>query len=222
MSNNTATSGTTSSFLWDFHFKLNYECSFEDIQPPSGITLTTRIHEDGKTKIVSEYTVRVNSPTEEDAKDTAEKQAKILVDILAVLSTTPLEYTLTGFEMFRPEGGNAIRSSLPIRYLKFGMGRATDLSKGNYRKLLQTPNQLKGNDQDLAHAVSSANAGLKAEGYEMYEVMVRDYYLVIEKAVKNGKLNQGAKYKCLRDALSHSGKLQNDTKDGLTDTNNFP
>jgi hypothetical protein len=220
MSNNTATSGTT-SFLWDFHFNLNYECSFEDIHGPPGITLKSRVHDDGKTKIVSGFTVRVNSPTEEDAKDIAEKQAKILVDILAVLSTTPLEYTLTGFEMYRPEGGNAIISSLTSSYLKFGIGRPTDLNKGNYRKLIQTP-QPKGNDQDLAHAVSSANAGLKAEGYKLYEVMVRDYYLVIEKAVKNGKLNQGAKYKHLRDSLSHSGILQKDTKDGLTDTNNFP
>ena len=174
-----------------------------------------------KKKIVSGFTVRVNSPTEEDAKDTAEKQAKILVDILAVLSTTPLEHTLTGYEMYSPEGGNAVISSLTIGYLKFGMGRAADLNKGNYRKLLQT-SQPQGNDQDLAHAVSSANAGLKAEGYKMYEVMVRDYFLIIEKAVKCGKFNQGAKYKYLRDALSHSGKLRKDTKDGLTDTNNFP
>jgi hypothetical protein len=185
------------------------------------MTLKMRVHDDGKTKFVSGFTVSVNSPTEKDAKDTAEKQTKILVDILAVLTITPLEYTLTGFEIYRPGGGNAIISSLASGYLKFGMGKATDLSKGNYRKLLQTA-QPKGNDQDLVHAVGSANAGLKAEVYRMYEVMVRDYFLVIEKAVKSGKLKQGAKYKHLRDALSHSGRLRKETRDGLTDTNNFP
>jgi hypothetical protein len=52
-----------------------------------------KVHEDGKTKIVSGFEVQVNSPTEEIAKDIAEKKAKKLVDILAILSTTPLEYT---------------------------------------------------------------------------------------------------------------------------------
>ena len=79
--NKQTVSNNHTSFIWDFHFNLNHECSFEDIQAPADITLKMRVHEDGKTRIVSGFTVRVNSPTEEDAKDTAEKQTKILVDI---------------------------------------------------------------------------------------------------------------------------------------------
>ncbi len=45
--------------------------------------------------------------------------------------------------------------------------------------------------------------------------MVRDFYLVIEKLVKNGKLDQAAKYERLRNALSRPGRLRKDTKNGL-------
>jgi hypothetical protein len=90
---NKQTMTNTSSYLWGIYFKLNYECTFEDILVSTDIKLEMKVHEDGKTKIVCGFEVQVNSPTEEIAKDTAEKQAKKLVDIFAILSTTPLEYT---------------------------------------------------------------------------------------------------------------------------------
>jgi hypothetical protein len=200
----------TTSYLWDFYFNLNHECTFEDIREPSDIKLKMKVHDDGRTKTVSGFEVQVNSATEQNAKDIAEKQAKKLVDILGVLSETPLGYTLAGFRMHSPnssQSGTRIRKIGIGKYQKFGFGKPADLSKGNLRRLIERPT-LMGNDQHLVDALGSANAGLKAYEHEMYEVMVRDFYLVIEKEVNNGKLNLGAKYKYLRDALSHSGRLR--------------
>jgi hypothetical protein len=66
---NKQTMTNTSSYLWGIYFKLNYECTFEDILVPTDIKLEMKVHEDGKTKIVCGFEVQVNSPTEEIAKD---------------------------------------------------------------------------------------------------------------------------------------------------------
>jgi len=205
-------STNASSYPWEFSYTLSDKCTFQDIHEPPGIQLTIENNEDG-TKTVSGFRIRVNSPTQENANDTAERQAKKFVDILAVISTIPLGFTFTSVEMYRPDGKKRI-TSFTAKYEKFVSGKPLELSKGNIPKLINTLN-LQGKDQQLVDGLASASAGLKAYRNGMYEVMIRDFYLVIEKEVDDRKFPRGIKYKYLRHALSHSGRLRDSTKKGL-------
>jgi hypothetical protein len=94
-----------------------------------------------------------------------------------------------------------------------------DLSQSNIAKLIETHNP-KGEELRLVEKLHCANKSLVAHSYELYEVMIREFYFVLEKDVKDNKFPQGIKYKFLRHALSHPGPLKKYTKQGLRD--NFP
>jgi len=63
-----------------------------------------------------------------------------------------------------------------------------------------------------------ASLGLRAEHVELYDVMVRELYQVIE-LDKSTLPNECATYEPMRHALSHPGELQANTKRALE--NNF-
>jgi hypothetical protein len=66
-----------------------------------------------------------------------------------------------------------------------------------------------GRDERLVERLNHANNALEAEKAELYEVMIKEYYLAI------ADNTQAAKYEPLRHALSHHEQLKQDTIDDL-------
>jgi hypothetical protein len=137
-----------SDYLWDFHFTLTEECSFPKIKGPAGIQLLPGNDSSDGTKTVNAFIVRVKFPTEEKAHEAADRRAKKLVDILAVLSVKYLGYTLIGHKMYKPGGRNELTSLIRFRYDINISPKPADLSQGNLPTIINTP-KLKGRNQVL-------------------------------------------------------------------------
>ena len=203
MSSSAATAGGN-NYEGVFYFKLSEECNAIGIQDPPGIELEKKDKE-GETKSVVSFKVKIkNADTEEEALEIAKIRAKRLLDVLAVYSGKHLGYFLTGSETTRKADKKSTVSAIcTIKYDK-DSGKPLDLSKGN---IVQAINTRKPTNKDLTflQSVSYANEGLGAHANDLYQVMIKQFYLAL------GDRKEARKYDCLRDVLSHH-QLTDDTK----------
>ncbi len=102
--------------------------------------------------------------------------------------------------MQSPGGRTTVTSTTSSGYDKIS-AEPLDLSKGNVAKLITTLKP-KGKDRRLADRISNANNGLEAYRNELYEVMIKEFYLAIADKAK------ARKYKPLRNVLSHHEGLK--------------
>ena len=193
-------------YVADFNFTLTEERSFIQIQPPPGIKLETKDNNDG-TKSVTGFVVTVKASTEDEALNRAKTEAKMLVDLLAVLSGGHLGFTLRGHNIRSPDGRNTVSKILRSRY-NINSSELVNLSQGNYPRLINTLN-LKGKERRLVERLNHANNGLEAAKNELSEVMIKEFYLAIADKWK------ARKYKPVRHVLSHHERLSLRTRKKL-------
>jgi hypothetical protein len=189
-------------YVADFNFTLSEERSFIQIQPPRGIKLETKDNNDG-TKSVTGFVVTVKASTEDEALNRAKTEAKRLVDVLAVLSGGHLGYTLTGHNMRSPDGRGKVYKTFIGKY-NINSSELVDLSQGNFPNLIKT---LEPQDKDrrLVERLHHANNGLEAAKNNLYEVMIKEFYLAMEDK------EEAKKYEPLRHTLSHYGQIRPST-----------
>jgi hypothetical protein len=131
---------------------------------------------------------------------------------LAVLSGEHLGCTLSGHNIRSPDGSKTVTSKFIFKYninsSELNSSKLVDLSQGNFPKLITTFN-LGGDDRRLEDRVSHANSGLEAYKNGLSEVAIKEFYLAREEKWKVKK------FKYLRHALSHPGRLKRWTREGL-------
>ena len=201
----------TANYEETFHFTLNGRCNFQDINGLPDIELETEDNEDG-TKSVLGFVIRVKSSTEYEALETAKREAKILVDILAVLSGRHLGYTLSSHEISTPDGRNILEISMRFRY-DINSDKPVDLKKPRIVKAIKT-DDAKGRDLTFVQSLGYANEALGGHTNDLYQVMIRQFHLAL------GDRPEARKYDHLRDALSHHQKLKRETRQCVE--NDFP
>jgi hypothetical protein len=189
-------------YVADFNFTLSEERSFIQIQPPPGIKLETKDNNDG-TKSVTGFVVTVKASTEDEALNRAKTEAKRLVDVLAVLSGGHLGYTLTGHNMRSPDGRGKVYKTFIGKY-NINSSELVDLSQGNFPNLIKT---LEPQDKDrrLVERLHHANNELESAKNNLYEVMIKEFYLAMEDK------EEAKKYEPLRHTLSHYGQIRPST-----------
>jgi hypothetical protein len=166
-------------YVADFNFALSEECSVLQIELPPGIKFETKDNNDNDgTKSVTGFVVTVKASTEDEALNRAKTEAKRLVDILAVLFGGYLGFTLRGHNMRSPDGRNTVSKTLRSRY-NINSSELVDLSQGNYPRLIKTL-ELQGKDVRLVERLHHANNGLEAAKNNLNEVMIKEFYLVME------------------------------------------
>jgi hypothetical protein len=202
-------SATGGDYEGDFHFTLSRECRFIQIQPPPDIKLDIRDNDVG-TKSVYGFTITTKAPTEDEVENLAYTGAKRFVDILAWYSGGDLSYTFTGSNIRPPVGKTKKVTKEFIAKYGIDSPEIIDLSQGNFPNLIKTPN-LTVDDQHLADRLSHINYGLYGARNRVSEIMIKEFYLAIEGIVEANK------YRPLRNALSHRGKLYDDTIKELKD-----
>ncbi|HJU34046.1 MAG TPA: hypothetical protein VJ695_02885 [Nitrososphaera sp.] len=196
-----------------FHFKLSEKCNVFDIRQQPNIELDIKDEEDG-TKSVVTFKVKVkNAGTEEEALNIARTRAKRLVDILAVYSGKHLGYFLTGGQTTQKataatttpvtDRKGKVSNTFIGKYDK-DSGKPLDLNKGNIVQAINTRNP-PNKDLTFLESLSYANEGLGAHANDLYQVMIKQFYLAL------GDRQEARKYDCLRDVLSHH-QLNDDTK----------
>jgi hypothetical protein len=187
-------------YRWNFRFTLSEECRFVEIKEPPNIELKINTDKDGM-RSVREFIITVKSFTEEEALDKAKIQAKRLADILAALSAKHLRHNLEGYTRYDPDGSNKVGSTGKIlvsftgRYNIESLN-SVDLSQS---KVVQLVKALKPEDKihRLEERLNHINNGLEAAENELYEVMIKEFYL----AIANQPIAR--RYDPLRHVLSH-------------------
>jgi hypothetical protein len=193
----------------EFDFTLSRECRFIQIQPPPGFKLDIKDNNKG-TKSVYGFTITTKASTEDEVENLTYSGAKRFVDILAWYSGGDLSYTLTSDNIRPPVGRTKkITKSIIFKY-DIDSPEIIDLSQGNFPNLIETPN-LTVDDQDLVDRLSHINYGLYGARNRVSEVMIKEFYLAIE------GIEEAKKYRPLRNALSHRGKLWDVTIKELKD-----
>lgn len=204
-------SNTGGYYEGEFHFTLSRECNFIQIQPPSGIKLKIKDNDVGTKSVYGFVVVPVKGITEDEVENIANTKAKKFVDQLALLSGGDLSYYPDGDSIRPPVGRTKVSRTFIAKY-NIDSPETIDLSQGNFANLIETV-KLKGDDRRLAHRLNHFNNGLEAAKNGRSEVMIKEFYLAIEDKWK------ARKYKFLRHALSHSGRLDSRTRKKLE--NNF-
>jgi hypothetical protein len=205
----TSMSNTDDGYVADLYFTLSEECSVQ-IEPPPGIRFETKdTNNNDGTKSITGFVVTVKASTQDEALNKAKTEAKRLVDILAVLSGGYLGYTLRGHNMRNPDGRNTVSKTFVSSY-NINSSELVDLSQGNFPKLIKTL-EPQSRDLRLVERLNHANNGLEAAKNNLYEVMIKEFYLAMaEKA-------EARKYEPLRDVLSHHEQIKPDTMKKLED-----
>jgi hypothetical protein len=105
--------------------------------------------------------------------------------------------------MRSPDGRNTVSKILRSRY-NINSSELVDLSQGNYPRLIKTL-ELQGKAVRLVERLHHANNGLEAAKNNLNEVMIKEFYLVMEDK------EEARKYEPLRHVLSHYGQIRPDT-----------
>jgi hypothetical protein len=205
---------------WAFNFTLKERCTFERIENPPDIELRTERNNNGTVGIIG-FEITVPSRSQKKARNSAVTQAYRLKDILALLSKQYIDCSLTGEAIIRPDGSRKLLTQTTIRSHRRGTAKATNLGRRKFPSLITGLN-LQPSLQNLVEGFKNANNGLEAYENERYELMIREFYLVIEEEVDAKRFPKGDKYKFLRHAVSHAGVLNNSTINGLSDPKYFP
>lgn len=193
-------------FDWIFSFGLTERCPYTSIENSSSIVLKTEVDKDKNTGYITGFSISIKDSTEEEAKNKAERQAKVLTDIISIKRERYVSYYGIGCNMIRPDKTQRVTRDLIVKY-DIRKDLEIDLKENKVASSIK--NDLPQNQQ-LHHA----SLGLRASEFELYDVMVREFYQVIE-IDKSVLSNECAKYEPLRHALSHPLELQVDTKQRL-------
>lgn len=195
-------------FDWIFTFGLTERCPYMSIENSSSIELKTEMDEDKNTRYVTGFSMSIKDSSEEEAKNKAERQAKVLTDIISVKRERYVSYYGIGYNMIRPDKTQRVTRDL---ILKYNILKDLEIDLKDNKIASSIKNDLPQNQQ-----FHHASLGLRASEFELYDVMVREFYQVIE-IDKSILPNECAKYEPLRNALSHLGELQMETRQGLED-----
>jgi hypothetical protein len=183
-----------------FHFRLSEECNFIDIKELSGIELEIKDKE-AEIKSVVSFKVRLKeADTEEEALEIAKSQAKRLVDILAISAVKHLGYFLTGSQTTHKPAGKSTVSATLLSKFDQDSGKPLDLRKTRIAKAIKT-HEPKDRDLTFVQSLGYANESLGAHTNNLYQVMIKQFYLAL------GDRPEARKYNHLRDALSHHEEL---------------
>lgn len=143
-------------------------------------------------KSINGFTVKVNNASEDEAKQVAQKKAQILTDILAVTSGTCSEPHMDGTSVKKPTGGHTVSKTFTISY---AIRNNADLSmpEAKLTSLLEEANP------ELNQQMRYINKAMNALKSRDPASAIKDLYLACNQDPQ-GNL---AKYKSLRNALSH-------------------
>ena len=198
-------------FDWIFSFGLTERCPYSCIENSNSIELKTEVDKDKNTKYITGFSISIKDSTEDEAKNQAERQAKVLTDVVSVKRERYVSYYGIGYSMIRPDKTQRVTRDLIPKYNILPRDLAIDLKQN--RVALSIKNDLPRNQQ-----FHHASLGLRASEFELHDVMIREFYQVIE--IDKGVLpNECAKYEPLRHALSHPLELRANTRQSLE--NNF-
>jgi len=183
---------------WEFVFSLNEECQFTDVKGLRDIQL--KFKDVGpNSKLVTGFHINVEGYTQNEALSTANEHAKRLTDLLALECGKHLRYQLSGYTKINPHGKQTVGKTVTMDAILI-VGKPIDLSKGILASLIK-------NNSDLTQRLHHANQGLEAAKNKLYEIMIKEFYLVID-----GVFPQNStKFMSLRDVLSHHGQLRQET-----------
>lgn len=192
-------------FDWIFEFGLTERCLYTSVENSSSIKLKTEIDEDNNARYVTGFSIFIQDSSKEIAKSKAERQAKVLTDIISVKRERFVSYYTIGWSMIRPDKTRRVTRELILRN---NILKELEINLKEDKIASSIKHDLPRNQQ--FHHVS---LGLRALEFELYDIAIREFYQVIE--ADNNDLPDLAKYKPLRHALSHPGELQEDTRRDL-------
>ena len=195
-------------FDWIFEFGLTERCPYLSIENSNSIQLKSEIDEHKNTRCITGFSISIKDSTEEESKDKVDRQAKVLTDIISVKRERYVSYYGIGYDMIRPDKTHRVTRDLILRY-NILKDLEIDLKENKVASSIK-------NDLPQNQQFHHASLGLRASEFELYDVMVREFYQVIE-IDKSILPNECAKYEPLRNALSHLGELQMETRQGLED-----
>jgi hypothetical protein len=130
----------------------------------------------------------------------------VLTDIISVKRERYTGYYPTGQSMIRPDMTRRVTGKRTIRY---NILKDLKLSLKECRIAASIKNDLPQNQQ-FYHA----SLGLRASEFELYDVMIIEFYKVIE-VDRNILSNECKKYEPLRDVLSHPDEIRPETRERL-------
>jgi hypothetical protein len=193
-------------FDWIFDFGLTERCPYTSIENPNSIQLKTQVDDDCKSQYITGFSILIRDSTEEEAENKVDRQAKVLTDIISVKRERYTGYYPTGQSMIRPDMTRRVTGKRTIRY---NILKDLKLSLKECRIAASIKNDLPQNQQ-FYHA----SLGLRASEFELYDVMIIEFYKVIE-VDRNILSNECKKYEPLRDVLSHPDEIRPETRERL-------
>lgn len=76
--------GTQGETDWIFTFGLTERCSYSRIESSSSIDLITESDQRQNTQYITGFSISIKTSSEKEAQNKAERQAKILTDIMSI------------------------------------------------------------------------------------------------------------------------------------------
>jgi hypothetical protein len=199
---------TGERYDWIFELGLTERCPYKSIENSSSIQLKTQIDDVKKTKYITGFTISIRNSTEVEAEYEVDRQAKVLADIISVKRERYVSYYKLGRNMIRSDKTQRAYKDLVVKYHNL---RDLELNLKDNKTASSIKNDLPQNQQ-----FHHASLGMRASEFELYSIAVKEFYQVIEMD-RSILPNECAKYKPLRDALSHPEQLRDDTMQGLID-----
>lgn len=192
-------------FNWRVYFQLSEKVECREYKEIKSVKL--HIAQDNKTLYIIGFTLSFVDVLEDEIEDVAERKAKALTDQISILTRHYVQANMKGCNQVLDDGQERVTSMLTS---KFNIRNAINLD-------LQSP--------DIRAAINNYNSsgeryhyvalGLKAEAFEIYDMMILSFYKSI-KYISDLK-DPVEHYKPLRDVLSHVDKLYKTTFDLLNE-----
>lgn len=184
---------------WEIHFTLSEKIDCDDNLPiRNDIEFETIIGKENQ-KSITGFTIKINNTTELNAKEASTNKANILTDLLSITSGTSSIPHLDGTRVKKVTGGHTVTKPFTISY---SIRNNADLNIPENKLTSILENQ----DKELTQQMKYVNRAINAIKVRDPASAIKDLYL----ACNQNPQGSLAKYRSLRNALSHEPIFPND------------
>jgi len=184
---------------WEIHFTLSEKIDCEDKLPTiKGIEIETSLGKLNQ-KSITGFNIRVENITETIAKETASKKAQIFTDLLSITSGTTSSPRRDGTRVEKPTGGHRVGRTFTFSY---NIRNNADLNIPEKR----LEGILENKDTGLTQQMKHVNRAIDTIKHRDPVSAIKELVL----ACNENPQGELAKYKSLRNALSHDPVYRRD------------